>query len=140
MNYIHFDTLMFLKDSKNWGKEKKRLKEVLEAMSEIPSRDNPSGVRSGKISKLTQEMALKKIEIEDKLAQIELNEEMLKYGLDTLSESDKSLVVGLYMSSKRNGIVVWEWGRKYGLNKDYVYREVHRILWEMGEKIEARFY
>ena len=138
MKYIHFDTVMFLKDAKRWESRKKQLIQRLESMSELPSVNNPSGVRSGSISKPTQAQALERLEIEEELAQIELQEEMLQYGLGSLNENDKELVVGMYLSSRRNGIVVYEWGRKNGLNKDYVYDELHRILWTMGEKIEEK--
>ena len=139
MKYVHFDTVMFLKDSKRWGKRKKQLRQRLESMSELPSVDNPSGVRSGAISKPTQRQALERLEIEEELAQIELQEEMLRYGLGGLNENDKELIVGMYLSSKRNGIVVHEWGRKNGLNKDYVYGELHRILRTMGDRIEEKY-
>lgn len=140
MNYVRFDTVAFLKDSKKWESRKKTLQQELENMSELPSINNESGVRSGKISKPAETMAIRIIQIKEELAEIELNERMLKYGLATLTASEKELVTGLYFSERRNGIIVWEWGRKHGLNKDYVYDELHRMLREMGDKIEARFY
>lgn len=140
MNYVRFDTVAFLKDSKTWGGKKSKLLQELEFMSELPSVNNESGVRSGKISKPAETMAMRRIKLKEQIEEIERNEEMLRYGMSTLTDSEKELVVGLYISDRRNGIVVWEWGRKHGLNKDYVYEELHKILREMGDKIEARFY
>ena len=140
MNYVRFDTVAFLKDSKTWGGKKSKLLQELEFMSELPSVNNESGVRSGKISKPAETMAMRRIKLKEQIEEIERNEEMLRYGMSTLTDSEKELVVGLYISDRRNGSVVWEWGRKHGLNKDYVYEELHKILREMGDKIEARFY
>ena len=109
-------------------------------MSELPSVNNESGVRSGKVSKPAETMAMRRIAIKEELAEIELNEEMLRFGIGTLTASEKELIMGMYFSERRNGVVVWEWGRKHGLNKDYVYDELHKILRDMGDKIEARYF
>ena len=140
MSYVRFDTVAFLKDSKLWGSKKARLQQELEFMSELPSVNNESGVRSGKISKPAETMAMRRMRLKEQIAELERNEEMLRYGMSTLTNDEKELVVGLYMTDRRNGIVVWEWGRKHGLNKDYVYEELRKTLREMGDKIEARFY
>ena len=68
---VHFDTELFIKNLKEWRKEKERLIQELESMSELPSISNESGVRGTDISDPTARQAVKRLEIIEQIEDIE---------------------------------------------------------------------
>ena len=140
MNWRPFDTNMFLKKSKYWPMEKAKLKKELDEMPELPSTENKSGVRSGNISDMTGQMAMRRLEIEAQIEEIELYEEMLRYGLSVLSEDEKDVINGFYFDGRAIGTFVWKYGRKSGICKDYVYAKRNRALKKMGDALLKKYY
>ena len=140
MEWRPFNTHAFLKQSKKWDEKIKEIEQKLAEISELPAVENKTGVRSGKTSDLTQQTAMKKMELQEKLDRLKRDKEMLQYALDKLGEPDRELINGFYFSKKQRSIFVWNYGRKYGLCKDYVYSERNRVLKEMGEEIVKKFY
>lgn len=140
MEWRPFNTHAFLKESKHWEEKRREILLKLEEISELPAIDNKTGIKSGKISDLTKQTAMKKIELEGELKKIDRNEEMLQYALGTLDGRERALIDGFYFSRKQRSIFVWEYGRKYGLCKDYVYAERERILKELGNRIIEKYY
>lgn len=68
---VHFDTELFIKNLKTWKEEKRRLQLELESMPELPSVENKSGVRSTDVSDPTSRQAIRRIEIENEIEDIE---------------------------------------------------------------------
>lgn len=140
MDWRPFDIKSFLKASRYWKQEKKRLERELDNLLYLPSVNNESGVRSGEIANPTAKTALRKLEIQERLQEINLNEEMLAYAFGQLSKDEKNLIDGFFYPTKTIGSFVYDYGHKYGLCKDYVYAERERVLDKMRRSIEAEFY
>lgn len=68
---MHFDTEMFIKQLKVWREEKRKLQDQLDSIPLLPSTENKSGVRGSDISEPTARIALKRLEIEEQIADIE---------------------------------------------------------------------
>lgn len=140
MKWRPFNTHAFLMQSRKWDDKKKRLEEELKELPELPAIENKTGVRSGKISDLTKQTAMKRIELEEKIKEIDHNKEMLEYGLSTLGEQERELIDGLYFSSRSNSAFVQEYGYKHAMCISYVYVKRKQILNDMGDKIIEKFY
>ena len=140
MGWMRFDIIAFLKDSKDWNNELERLKNELDNISELPSVDNPSGVRSGRTADLTPQTALRELKIAAEIEEIRLNKEMLKFAKKSLTEREKALLEGFFFSHRQKGVFVDEFGKKYGICRDYVYDERDKVLKKMQNIIEKEYY
>ena len=140
MEWRRFDIKSFLKASKYWKRDKERLEEELNNMLYLPSATNESGVRSGNIAEPAAKTALRSLELQAKIEEILLNEEMLDYAMNQLTADEKMLIDGFFYPRKTIGKFVHDYGRKHGLCKDYVYAERERVLEKMRRIIEREYY
>ena len=140
MDWRPFDIKSFLKASRHWKNDRERLQQELDEMLYLPSVTNESGIRSGNIAEPAAKTALKIIEIEDKIKEILLYEEMLDCALAELTADERTLIDGFFYPRKTIGVFVHDYGRKHGLCKDYVYAERERVLEKMKRKIETEYY
>ena len=140
MDWRPFDIKYFLKASRHWKNDRERLQQELDEMLYLPSVTNESGIRSGNIAEPAAKTALKIIEIEDKIKEILLYEEMLDCALAELTADERTLIDGFFYPRKTIGVFVHDYGRKHGLCKDYVYAERERVLEKMKRKIETEYY
>lgn len=141
MKWRPFDTKSFLKASVHWEDDMKRLQKEMDDISMLPSVDNKSGVRSGHISDLTAQTALRRLQIQAEIEDIKLNKEMLRYALKILTEDERELVNGLaWLPRGDKGAFVQKYGRKYGMCDTYVREKYDRVLQKMGSAILEEFY
>lgn len=140
MEWRRFDIKSFLKASRHWKRDRERLEEELNNILYLPSVTNESGVRSGNIADTTAKTALRSLEIQAKIEEILLNEEMLNYAISQLTVDEKTLIDGFFYPRKTIGIFVHDYGRKHGLCKDYVYAEREKVLEKMRRIIEREYY
>jgi len=135
-----FDIKAFLKASRHWDDDIKRLQEEHDNLSELPAMGNNPG-RSSETSDLTANVALKRLKIASQIEEIRLYKEMLDFALKSLTEDERRLIDGFFYPSKMSiGSFVWEYGREKGICKDYVYRERDRALTKMRHVIERVYY
>ena len=140
MNWRRFDTEAFLKASKDWDEDLRKLREKLDNMPELPSVNNESGVRSSDISDMTYQMALRRLKIQSEIEELLLNKEMLRYSLRLLTEDERALVNGFYFPKKKIGVFVQEYGQSHGMSDRKVYYERNRVLKKIGLAIESEYY
>ena len=140
MRALVFPIEDFLKESKKWKEEKDRLQKEMDNLSFLPSVDNKTGVRSGDISNLTAQIALRRLEIQAEIEDILLNEEMLRYARKRLTKDENRLIDGFYYPKKKIGVFVQEYGQEKGLGKNLVYEERARALEKMRMIIESEYY
>lgn len=140
MRPLEFPIRKFLKESKKWDDKIKKLKEELESMSELPSVDNQTGVRSGNISDLTGQTALRELKIQAEIEELLLNKEILRHGINTLTEDERALYDGFYNPKKRIGVFVEEYGKAHGMCDRTVRYEKDRMLEKLRITIEKDFY
>lgn len=134
-----FDIKSFLKASRHWDDDIKKLQAEHDALSELPAAGNNPG-RSSEVSDLTANAALRRLEIQKKIEDIKLYKEMLDYALKMLSNEDKRLIEGFYYPRKAIGVFVWEYGREKGLCKNKVYEQREIVLQKMARTIENVYY
>lgn len=135
-----FDTHSFLKASRGWDKRIKELQDELEATTDIPAYKNDAGVKGDSVSDPTARITLRRLNIQAEIEEILLNKEMLKYGLSMLTEDERRFIDSFYNPRQSIGSFVYEYGKKQGINKDYVYAERRRVLDKIGEIILKAYY
>ena len=140
MSWQHFDILSFLKASKDWDDDLKKLQTELDNISYLPAGGNESGVRGSDISEPPYRIAVRELEIQAEMEEILLNKEILKYALNKLTEDEKDLINGFFYPKKRISVFVYEYGRRRGLSKTLVYDERTKVLDKLRRIIEAEYY
>ncbi len=135
-----FDIKSFLKASKHWDDEIKRLQDEHDSLSVLPSgSDVPSG-KTGAVSDMTANAAMRRLKIVAQIEDLLLNKEILAFALKMLTEDERRLIDGFYYPKKSIGTFVYEYGRSKGINKDYVYAERARVEQKMSKVILKRYY
>lgn len=140
MNWRPFDTHSFLKASRHWDTDIKKLDQEMDALLTLPSIENSSGVRSSNISDMTAQTALRRLKIASQIEEIQLCKAMLDYALKRLPKDERELVNGFYFSNKARKVFVQEYGRRYGMCETYVYEKKTRVLQKMGDEILREYY
>lgn len=135
-----YDIKQLIRESKFWEKREKEIRIKIADLRGLSSVNNESGVRTKEPSKITENTAIKILALEKELEEIKTDREKLSYGLSVLDNNERSLVEDMYFSHKSKGMVVWEYGRKNGINKDYVYRDLNKILTKMSAEIDRKYY
>ena len=134
--YKRFDPEWFLKEIKDMGDEKRTLQEKLKETTELPSINNESGVRSGKVSELTARQALQRIELKEQIADIERCEEAHRKAMDSLSKEDVELLNGFFFPT----MPIWKFRIKYAethfMGDTLIYKHRKNALQRYAEVIE----
>lgn len=125
--YLIFDPDRFLKDSKNWWKEKKNLEAELEAIPEIPAVEN-SEVHSTSTSDLTAKTALKKLMLQDEIERIDSYAEACRYAFDHLDPLDSEVLKSFYYSSGYLNYQIDRLANKYNAHPRTIYKYRRRAL------------
>lgn len=127
-SYQRFAPVDFIKDLKRHEKRKKKLQIMLEEMTELPSIDNKSGVRSSKISDMTANQAIRRAEILEEIEEIERCESAHRYALSQLTDEELELFNGFFNPK----IPIWkfrtQWGEKHYMGDSLVYKNRKRVI------------
>lgn len=140
MNWKPFAIKAFLKASRHWKDDIRKLEKELDDMLVLPGMKNTSGIRSGNVSDMTAQMALRRLEITAQIEELKLNEEMLKFALKTLTEDERALIDGFFYPRKKIGVFVQEYGQEHGYGKNLVYAARDDALEKMRWAIEQEYY
>lgn len=135
-----FDVKAFLKASKRWDEDIKKLRQQHDDLPLLPSMGDKTTGKSGNVSDVTGRLALRRLEIKAKIEKLELYKEMLAYVLKTLTEDERLLVNGFFFPKKEIGVFVQEYGIEHGLCKDYVYAERDKVLKKMSDTLLREYY
>lgn len=113
--FVEFNAVKFLQNSKTWKNRKLELEKELEAITEIKgSPDNPS--RSGNISDPVSSIAMERERIEYKLYVLNKYQKVLDYALNRLSSRHRDVIEAFFL---RRGYIhhnAQEIALKYGVN------------------------
>lgn len=140
MKWRPFDVKSFLKASKHWDGDIKKLNQKLEDISYLPSNNNETGIRGSDISEAPYRIALQRLKIQSEIEEIKLYKEMLRHGMKSLSDEETELINGFFYPKKEIGYFVHEYGRKYGIRERGVYEKRERVLEKMRNAIESKYY
>jgi len=135
-----FDTELFIKRLKEWREDRKKLLTELESMSELPSTNNPTGVRSGEISKPAEKLALRKIEIETEIADIDECIGVYEYAKAQLSPEELEVFARFFEPTKPIWKEIDEYTHGNYTNRMEMYRRRWRILEKMDRIIDDKFF
>ena len=135
--YITFNPEKFLRESKQWEGERKKLQKILESRSELPSHEQ-NEVRSGNIANPTQQAALDELRIKQEIERLNQYDYILNYGLSRLTDEEKYILHGFFMKKGYVNVFVDECCHKYDCKPKTVYnkrREAVRSFSRIVERI-----
>lgn len=136
----HFDTERLIKQLKEWRKEREKLIAELEGISELPSVNNPTGVRSSEISKPAESMAVRRIEIETEITDIDECIGVYEYAKAQLSPEEREVFTRFFEPTKPIWKEIDEYTHGNYTNRIEMYRRRWRILDKMDKIIEDKFF
>lgn len=137
--YKHFNTEEFIKSLKTLKKTRKKLVEELEAISEIPAVENKTGIRSSTISDLTGRQALRRIEIEARISDIDLCLSAYEYAKAKLIPQEREVIELFFEPKKPIWREIEDYTAKHYVCRDKVYRTRRIALYNMGAFISEKF-
>ena len=133
--YYRFDAHAFLKESKGWAKEKKKLERELESIPELKAMEN-SEVHSGSTSDPTAQVSLKRVHLMEEIRRINIYENALRYAWDNLTEEEQDILARFYFTRKRINYEVHLLCDKYHIEKSQVYNRKNKALKELTDLVE----
>lgn len=136
----HFDTERLIKQLKEWRKEREKLIAELEGISELPSVNNPTGVRSSEISKPAESMAVRRLEIETEITDIDECIGVYEYAKAQLSPEELEVFTRFFEPKKPIWKEIDEYTHGNYTNRIEMYRRRWRILEKMDKIIEDKFF
>lgn len=138
-SYNHFNAEEFVKSLKRMRKTRKRLVEELESVLELPAVDNNTGVKGSSISDPTARQAVRRTEIDAKIAEIDACLNAYSYAKSKLPEDERE-IIELFFESKDP---IWKGVERYMeghyVCRDKVYRLRRVALANLGTIIASKF-
>lgn len=131
--YIEFNAVKFLKDSKTWEGEKQRLQAKLDGITEIKGIDN-SPIRSGRLHDSVADVAAEREHIEEDIARIEKYQEALKYVKRFLTQEQLDVIDVFFFQAGNMGKNVRKLAHDIGVRERGIY-EVRREAVNTVQKI-----
>ena len=117
--YIEFNAVKFLKDSKTWEGEKRRLQAKLDGITEIKGIDN-SPIRSGRLHDSVADVAAEREHIEEDIVRIERLLHIMAYVQKHLKDEEKA-VRDVYFTGGRIDKKIEDFSREYAMCRSDVY-------------------
>ena len=135
-----FYTEKFIKNLREWKKDRERLLAELESMSELPSVNNESGVRSSDISKPVEKQSVQEIDIESEISDIDECIGVYEYAKAQLSPEEREVFERFFEPKKPIWKEIDEYTHGNYTNRIEMYRRRWRILEKMDKIIEDKFF
>lgn len=117
--YIEFNAVKFLKDSKTWEGEKRRLQAKLDGITEIKGIDN-SPIRSGRLHDSVADVAAEREQIESQIARIETYQKIWQHVERCLNDSEKE-IIEVFFKGGRIDKKTQAFSRKHAMCRSDVY-------------------
>ena len=135
-----FDTEKFIKNLREWRKDREKLLAELESLSELPSVNNESGVRSSEISKPVEKQSVQEIDIESEISDIDECIGVYEYAKAQLSPEEREVFERFFEPKKPIWKEIDEYTHGNYTNRIEMYRRRWRILEKMDKIIEEKFF
>ena len=133
--YIKFDVEQFMRDSIEWDDKLKKLNDELESIPEI--RGASGEIHScGSISNPTQNTALSRQEVEEKIQRIVNYQAAFQYAWDRVSDYDREMITGFFFAPGPIYEFVRLWVKANASNERYCYRDRNAALNHFRTQIE----
>ena len=138
--YIEFNAVKFLKDSKTWEGEKRRLQAKLDGITEIKGIDN-SPIRSGRLHDSVADVAAEREQIERQIERGDRCAYIWASYVNKFLESEEKGVLEAYFTGGNIGRKIDDFGREHGMCRSDVYalrRQTRDKIWDLvQDKIEV---
>lgn len=135
-----FDTELFIKRLKEWKQDRENLLREMESISELPSVNNESGVRSSEISKPVEKQSVQEIDIESEISDIDECIGVYEYAKAQLSPEEREVFERFFEPKKPIWKEIDEYTHGNYTNRIEMYRRRWRILEKMDKIIEEKFF
>ena len=135
-----FDTELFIKRLKEWKQDRENLLREMESISELPSVNNESGVRSSEISKPVEKQSVQEIDIESEISDIDECIGVYEYAKAQLSPEEREVFERFFEPKKPIWKEIDEYTHGNYTNRIEMYRRRWRILEKMDKIIEDKFF
>lgn len=132
----HFNPEEFMKNLKGWRKEKERLQDELDSISELPSINNITGVRGSEISDPTSTQALRRMKLQIEIDDIEICEQAYEYAMTKLTQDEQDIIKGFFEPKMPIWRFVRQWEKEHFVGTTMVYKARRLALKRFGEIIE----
>lgn len=129
--YIEFNAVKFLKDARNWEKEKKELRNKLNEITEIKGIDN-SPVRSGRLHDSVADVAAEREGIKRQIERIEYYQMVFDTVKKLLSEEESEIIDVFFFKSGYVQKKIREFAKKHGIRE----RGVYDLRWNTVESVQ----
>lgn len=137
--YIEFNAVKFLKESKHWEEEKKKLQDKLNEITEIKCIDN-SPVRSGRLHDSVADVAAEREGVKRQIERGDRCAYIWAY-VNKFLEPEEKGVLEVYFTGGNIGRKIEIFGREYGMCRSDVYslrRQTLNKIWDLVKnKIEV---
>lgn len=135
-----FDTELFIKRLKEWRNDRVKLINSLESLSELPSVNNTTGVRSSDISKPAETQAVRRMDIEAEIADIDECIGVYEYAKARLSPEEREVFERFFEPKKPIWKEIDEYTHGNYTNRIEMYRRRWKILAKLDRIIEDKFF
>lgn len=137
---MRFDTELFIKRLKEWKQDREKLLRELESMSELPSVNNESGVRGSDISKPAEAQAIRRMDIEIEVSDIDECIGVYEYAKAQLSPEEREVFERFFEPKKPIWKEIDEYTHGNYTNRIEMYRRRWKILAKLDKIIEDKFF
>lgn len=117
--YIEFNAVKFIKESRLWEAEKKRLEAKLDGITEIKGIDN-SPIRSGRLHDSVADVAVEREQIEAQIARTETCQKIWQHVERCLNDSEKE-IIEVFFTGGRIDKKIQAFSRKHAMCRSDVY-------------------
>lgn len=137
-DFIEFNPVKFLKDSKKWSAKLKEIEDEISSLIELPSIEG-SGVQTSNISDMTYNLALRRIKLDNERSYYLKAIAIKDWALANLSAHDRELIEGFFYPKTSIYRFVDDYGRKYALCTSDVYSARREALENFTELLTAKY-
>lgn len=138
-NYVRFDAVEFLKDSKRWDSRERELKKQLDGIPLIPGNGILPGRSKNNTSDTVSSAVIKRQKIADKLQEIEYYRKALSRTLEALTEAQNEALAVFFFSDGLVSNNVDLYSQKYGVCRSHVYKARREALEEFSRIITSKY-
>lgn len=136
--YMEFNAKKFLKESRGWKEEKKRLREELDELASLKGAgDSPA--RTFRHGDSTGTAVVERSRIQSQIDRISLYEEAFKYAWESISEASRDVLTAFFFAGGCMSRNVTKYGAKYGVCNNEVYKRERVALAEVSRLITRRY-
>ncbi|MDT3386256.1 MAG: hypothetical protein LIR46_00590 [Bacteroidota bacterium] len=130
---------MFIKQLKVWREEKKKLQEQLDSIPLLPANQNESGVRGSDVSEPTAKLALKRLEIQDQIDDIERCEKVYDIAKARLTPDELEILQIFFEPKKPIWKAIDDYSGGNYVCRGIVYKRRRLLLEKLGRIIGGYF-